>query len=45
VGFYLDLKGQLKIGSYQQDKIIHYNEKELVTDEVVSILEEIAWKK
>ena len=45
VGFYLDLNGQLKIGSYQQDKIIHYNEKSLVTDEVVSILEEIAWNK
>lgn len=45
VGFYLDLSGQLKIGSYQQDKIIHYNEKSLITDEVVNILEEIAWKK
>lgn len=45
VGFYLDLDGQLKIGSYQQDKIVHYNEKSLVTDEVVSILEEIAWNK
>jgi len=45
VGFYLDLQGQLKIGCFQQDKIVHYNEKELVTDEVVSILEEIAWKK
>ena len=45
VGFYFDLRGKLKIGNYQQHDILHYNEKSFVTDEVVSILEEIAWKK
>lgn len=45
VGFYLDLNGNLKIGNYQQDSIIHYNEKTLITDETISILEDIAWKK
>jgi len=45
VGFYLNRKGQLKIGNYQQDSIVHYVEKETVTDELVNILEEIAWKK
>ena len=45
VGFYFDLQGKLKIGNYQQQDILHYNEKSFVTDEVVSILEEIAWKK
>jgi len=45
VGFYFDLQGKLKIGNYQQQDIVHYNEKSFVTDEVVSILEEIAWKK
>jgi hypothetical protein len=45
VGFYLNLKGQLKIGNFQQYDIFHYVEKELMTDEYVSILEEILWKK
>lgn len=45
VGFYLDEKAQLKIGNYQQFDIVHYVEKDKVTDEVISILEEIAWKK
>ena len=45
VGFYFDLQGKLKIGNYQQQDILHYNEKNFMTDEVVSILEEIAWKK
>ena len=45
VGFYFDLHGKLKIGNYQQHDIVHYNEKTFVTDETVSILEEIAWKK
>lgn len=45
VGFYLDEKAQLKIGNYQQFDIVHYVEKNKVTDEVISILEEIAWKK
>lgn len=45
VGFYLNKKAELKIGNYQQLDIIHYVEKDKMTDEVVSILEEIAWKK
>lgn len=45
VGFYFDLQAKLKIGNYQQQDILHYNEKDFVTDEVISILEEIAWKK
>jgi hypothetical protein len=45
VGFYFDLNGKLKIGNYQQHDIVHYNEKSFVTEETVSILEEIAWKK
>ena len=45
VGFYLNKNGQVKIGNYFQSDIFHYVEKELITDEVVSILEEIAWKK
>jgi hypothetical protein len=44
-GFYINSTGQLKIGNYQQTDIIHYVEKDIITDEVVSILEEIAWNK
>ena len=42
-GFYFT--GNLKIGSYNQQDLIHYVEKDIITDELVSILEEIAWKK
>lgn len=45
VGLYFDLKGKLKIGNFQQHDIVHYVEKNFVTDEIISILEEIAWKK
>lgn len=43
-GFYLDKNGKLKIGNYQQNDIVHYVEKDILTDELLSILEEIAWK-
>jgi hypothetical protein len=45
VGFYFDLQGKLKIGNYQQQDIVHYNEKNYVTDEIIGILEEILWKE
>lgn len=44
-GFYLNKDGRLKIGNYQQYDIVHYVEKELITDEAVSLLEEVAWNK
>jgi len=44
VGFYLKSNGSLKIGNYQQTDIIHYVEKDIITDELISILEEIVWK-
>jgi putative methionine-R-sulfoxide reductase with GAF domain len=44
VGFYFNKAAQLKIGNYQQTDIIHYVEKDLITDETVNTLEEIAWK-
>ena len=43
VGFYLNKKGQLKIGNYQQQDIVHYVEKDKMNREMISILEEIAW--
>ena len=45
VGFYLNRKGELKIGNYQQHDIVHYVEKDKINDESINILEEIAWKK
>jgi len=45
VGFYFDKDGGLKIGNYQQTDIIHYVEKDRLTTEYISNLEEIAWKK
>jgi hypothetical protein len=45
VGLYFDSAAQLKIGSFQQHNIVHYNEKTFVTNEILSILEEVLWKK
>jgi hypothetical protein len=45
IGFYLNRSGQLKLGNYKQNNIVHYVEKDKITDEVISILEGIAWKK
>lgn len=45
VGFYLDSTGNLKLGNYQQTDIVHYVEKDKMTAEAISILEEVAWKK
>jgi hypothetical protein len=45
VGFYLNKSGNLKIGNYQQTGIVHYVEKDKINNELISILEEIAWKK
>jgi hypothetical protein len=44
-GFYLNNKAQLKIGNQQQHSIIHYVEKDIITDELISTLEKVAWKK
>jgi hypothetical protein len=44
VGFYLNKQTRVKISNYQQHDIIHYVEKDLITDEIISILEEKAWK-
>lgn len=45
VGFYLNQQGKIKIGNYQQHNIVHYVEKDKITDEIINVLEEIAWKK
>jgi len=45
VGCYINADGKIKIGNYQQTNIVHYVEKQLITDEIINIFEEIAWKK
>lgn len=45
VGFYLNTRGELKIGNYHQTDIVHYVEKNKITNEIISMLEEIAWKQ
>lgn len=45
VGFYFNVKNELKIGNYQQYDIVHYVEKSLITDEIISIQEDKLWKK
>ena len=45
LGFYFNKKAELKIGNYSQIDLMHYVEKDKITDEHINILEEIAWKK
>lgn len=45
VGFYVNNRGQLKIANYRQHDLVHYVKKDIITDEILSIYEEIAWKK
>jgi hypothetical protein len=44
IGCYINKQAKLKLGNYQQHSIVHYVEKDKITDEVINILEEIAWK-
>lgn len=44
IGFYLNRKGQLKLGNYQQYDIVHYVEKDKINKEMINILEELVWK-
>lgn len=45
VGFYVDKAANIKIGPYLQTNIVHYVEKNKMTDEVISILENVLWNK
>jgi len=44
VGLYFDTEGCLKIGNFQQLDIVHYVEKDFMTNENISLMEEIVWK-
>lgn len=45
IGCYINKQAKIKLGNYQQHSIVHYVEKDKITDEVVNILEELAWKQ
>jgi hypothetical protein len=45
VGTYMNKRGQLKIGNYQQFGIFHYTEKEFLTDEIFNIFESLYKEK
>lgn len=45
LGFYLNRVGDLKIANYKHDSVVHYVKKDIITDELINILEEILWTK
>lgn len=45
VGFYFNKNNQIKIGNHQQIDILHYVEKNKITDEIISLQEELLWQK
>jgi hypothetical protein len=45
VGFYFNTKNELKIGNFIQNDIVHYVDKTIITDEIISIQEHKLWQK
>lgn len=45
VGFYFNTKNELKIGNFIQNDIVHYVDKNIITDEIISIQEHKLWQK
>jgi hypothetical protein len=45
VGFYFNVDNELKIGNFKQTSIVHYVEKQLITDEIINLQEEKLWQK
>jgi len=45
VGFYFNGKNELKISNFKQYDIVHYVKKDLITDEIVNLQEELLWQK
>jgi hypothetical protein len=45
IGFYFNKRAELKLGNYRQTDIVHYVEKDKINDEIISVLEELIWKK
>jgi hypothetical protein len=45
IGFYFNKSAELKLGNYRQTDIVHYVEKDKINTEILSVLEELIWKK
>lgn len=45
VGFYFNVDNELKIGNFKQTSIVHYVEKQLITDEIINLQEEKLWQQ
>jgi len=45
VGFYFNGNNELKISNFKQYDIVHYVKKDLITDEIVNLQEELLWQK
>lgn len=45
IGMYFNKQGNLTLDKFPQRGIVHYVEKTVVTDEVISIYENVLWKK
>ena len=45
VGFYFNVDNEIKIGNFKQTDIVHYVEKQLITEEIISLQEEKLWQK
>jgi hypothetical protein len=45
VGFYFNKNNEIKIGNSRQHDILHYVDKSIITDEIISLQEEKLWNK
>lgn len=45
VGFYFNSSNELKISNFKQYDIVHYVKKDIITDEIISLQEEVLWQK
>lgn len=45
VGFYFNTRNELKISNFKQNDIVHYVKKDIITDEIISLQEEVLWQK
>lgn len=43
VGFYVDRNCNVKVGAFKQSDIVHYVEKDLITEEIISLYEQKLW--
>ncbi len=45
VGFYFNTRNELKISNFKQHDLVHYVKKDIITDEIISLQEEVLWQK